>query len=198
VQNELSQLERSPRNYGLIHADFAPENLMVDGERIRLLDFDDAGYGWHLFEVVTSLYFHIGQPYFDAIERAMLEGYRSEQRLSAEDKRCCRCSMPPGLHVPRLGPYSRKPRRPRIGADAGHLCCGVATHASGPALEDRNPIKSAVRSPTASAAYTEPLFVKMNVLGAGVPCSFATAGTSQPGITNSSTGGCSPAAATTT
>jgi Ser/Thr protein kinase RdoA (MazF antagonist) len=77
VRSELSRLERSPRNYGLIHADFAPENLMVDGTRIRLLDFDDAGYGWHLFEIATSLYFHIGQPYFAAIERAVLDGYRS-------------------------------------------------------------------------------------------------------------------------
>jgi Ser/Thr protein kinase RdoA (MazF antagonist) len=86
VRTDLERLERSSGNYGLIHADFAPENLMVDGDRIRLLDFDDAGYGWHLFEIATSLYFHIGQPYFAAIERAMLEGYRSARELSAEDE----------------------------------------------------------------------------------------------------------------
>jgi Ser/Thr protein kinase RdoA (MazF antagonist) len=86
VRSDLERLERSQRNYGLIHADFAPENLMVDGTRIRLLDFDDAGYGWHLFEVATSLYFHIGQPYFDAVERAMLAGYRSERDLTAADE----------------------------------------------------------------------------------------------------------------
>jgi Ser/Thr protein kinase RdoA (MazF antagonist) len=86
VRGELAQLERTPRNYGLIHADFAPENLMVDGSKIRLLDFDDAGYGWHLFEIATSLYFHIGQPYFAAIERATLDGYRSERELTAADE----------------------------------------------------------------------------------------------------------------
>jgi Ser/Thr protein kinase RdoA (MazF antagonist) len=85
VRVELGGLERSPRNYGLIHADFAPENLMVDGSRVRLIDFDDAGYGWHLFEIATTLYFHIGQPYFDAVERAALEGYRSERELTAGD-----------------------------------------------------------------------------------------------------------------
>jgi Ser/Thr protein kinase RdoA (MazF antagonist) len=82
---ELGALERSPRNYGLIHADFAPENLLVDGDRVRLLDFDDAGYGWHLFEIATSLYFHIGQPYFDAIEQATLAGYRSARELPEAD-----------------------------------------------------------------------------------------------------------------
>jgi len=86
VRRDLSALERSPRNYGLIHADFAPENLMVDGSRVRLIDFDDAGYGWHLFEIVTTLYFHIGQPYFDAVERAMLAGYRSVRKLTAADE----------------------------------------------------------------------------------------------------------------
>ena len=75
-----------PRNYGLIHADFAPENLMVDGSRVRLIDFDDAGYGWHLFEIATTLYFHIGQPYFEAVERATIAGYRTERELSAADE----------------------------------------------------------------------------------------------------------------
>jgi Ser/Thr protein kinase RdoA (MazF antagonist) len=86
VRRDLQGLERSPRNYGLIHADFAPENLLVDGSHVRLLDFDDAGFGWHLFEIATSLYFHIGQPYFDAIERATLAGYRSERELTAADE----------------------------------------------------------------------------------------------------------------
>ena len=86
VRADLSGLERTPRNYGLIHADFAPENLMVDGSRVRLIDFDDAGYGWHLFEIATTLYFHIGQPYFEAVERATIAGYRTERELSAADE----------------------------------------------------------------------------------------------------------------
>ena len=85
VRGDLSVLERSPRNYGLIHADFAPENLMVDGSRVRLIDFDDAGYGWHLFEIATTLYFHIGQPYFDAVEQATIAGYRTERDLPTAD-----------------------------------------------------------------------------------------------------------------
>ena len=85
VRADLSALERSPRNYGLIHADFAPENLMVDGSRVRLIDFDDAGYGWHLFEIATTLYFHIGQPYFAAVEQATIAGYRTERDMGAAD-----------------------------------------------------------------------------------------------------------------
>lgn len=84
MQRDLAALDRSPQTYGLIHADFAPENLLVDGDRVRVLDFDDAGFGWHLFEIATSLYFHIGQPYFGAIRAALVAGYRSQRALPAE------------------------------------------------------------------------------------------------------------------
>ena len=81
---ELSQLAKSPGTYSMIHADFAPENIMVDGDELRLIDFDDAGFGWHLFELVTSLYFIQGEPYFEQAQDALIEGYRSHRQLSAE------------------------------------------------------------------------------------------------------------------
>ena len=92
LRRDLAALDRSPAVYGLIHADFAPENLLVDGEHIRLLDFDDAGYGWHLFELATSLYFHLGQPYYPAIREATVAGYREERALPIRNSSCCRCS----------------------------------------------------------------------------------------------------------
>lgn len=78
---ELAALPRTSATYGLIHADFAPENLLVDGDRVRLLDFDDAGWGWHGFELATTLYFHYGQPYYEAIRDATVAGYRRERSL---------------------------------------------------------------------------------------------------------------------
>lgn len=81
LRRDLGALDRSPAVYGLIHADFAPENLMIDGERLRLLDFDDAGFGWHLFELATPLYFHFGQPYYPAIRDATIGGYREQRTL---------------------------------------------------------------------------------------------------------------------
>lgn len=85
LRAELGALPRTPATYGLIHADFAPENLLVDGDRIRLLDFDDAGFGWHGFEIATSLYFHYGQSYYDAIRAATIAGYRRERSLPDEE-----------------------------------------------------------------------------------------------------------------
>ena len=84
LRRDLGALNRSTAVYGLIHADFAPENLLVDGERIRLLDFDDVGFGWHLLEIATSLYFPLGQPYYEAIREAVIAGYRTERALPDE------------------------------------------------------------------------------------------------------------------
>ena len=87
VHAELSALARSADGYSMIHADFAPENVMVDGDVVRLIDFDDAGFGWHLFELVTSLYFIQEEPYYDRAQQALFDGYRKHRPLPDEQLR---------------------------------------------------------------------------------------------------------------
>jgi Ser/Thr protein kinase RdoA (MazF antagonist) len=81
VYRDLANLAKSPGTYSMIHADFAPENLLVDGDHVRLIDFDDAGFGWHLFELVTSLYFIMDEPYFEQARDALIKGYRRHRQL---------------------------------------------------------------------------------------------------------------------
>jgi Ser/Thr protein kinase RdoA (MazF antagonist) len=82
IAAELAAYGTRPDRYGLIHADLVPENLLVDGERICVIDFDDAGFGWHLFELATSLYFISGDDVYPAALAALIRGYRSERPLS--------------------------------------------------------------------------------------------------------------------
>jgi Ser/Thr protein kinase RdoA (MazF antagonist) len=79
---DLEAFGKTPDRYGLIHADLVPENFLVDGERICVIDFDDAGFGWHLFELATSLYFVSGESWYRAAREALIRGYRSERSLS--------------------------------------------------------------------------------------------------------------------
>jgi Ser/Thr protein kinase RdoA (MazF antagonist) len=79
---ELEAFGMTPDGYGLIHADLVPENLLVDGERVCVIDFDDAGFGWHLFELATSLYFISGASVYPAAREALIRGYRTERALS--------------------------------------------------------------------------------------------------------------------
>ena len=78
---DLTDFGMTPDRFGLIHADLLPENLLVGSDATRLIDFDDAAFGWHLFDLSTPLFFHIGEPYFDAVVQALVSGYRKHRDL---------------------------------------------------------------------------------------------------------------------
>ena len=82
----LKKLGKTRDNYGLVHADFLPDNILVHDGQLTLLDFDDCGYGWHLYEMATGLFPQIKQPFFDELVVAYLDGYRSERQFSKADE----------------------------------------------------------------------------------------------------------------
>jgi Ser/Thr protein kinase RdoA (MazF antagonist) len=78
---DLNEFGMTADRYSLIHADLVPENILVDGTRLQVIDFDDAGFGWHLFELATSLYFIRGDPVYQEARDALIEGYRHVRPL---------------------------------------------------------------------------------------------------------------------
>ena len=78
---ELQRFGVAADRFGLIHADLVPENVLVDGSSVRVIDFDDAGFGWHLFEIATSLYFIRRDPCYEVARDAMITGYRRRRPL---------------------------------------------------------------------------------------------------------------------
>ncbi len=81
----LKKLGKTRDNYGLVHADFLPDNIIMGKHGLTLIDFDDCGFGWHLYEMATGLFPQIRQPFFDDLVAAYLEGYRSERAFSDEE-----------------------------------------------------------------------------------------------------------------
>lgn len=68
--------------YGLIHADFVPENLLrCPNGAVRVIDFDDAGFGWHLFDLATALYFIQDDAAFSVAKASLIAGYREQRSL---------------------------------------------------------------------------------------------------------------------
>jgi len=79
VRERLAAFGRGPDRYGLIHADLGFENILArpDGGTV-LLDFDDGGPGWFLYDLAVSL-FPLERQDPDQARRAreaMLAGYR--------------------------------------------------------------------------------------------------------------------------
>ncbi len=80
----LADFGKGPDRYGLVHGDFLPENLFYDGCTVRLIDWDDTGYGWHLHDFATATFAHIGRDTHDIALAAMVEGYRAHRPLPDE------------------------------------------------------------------------------------------------------------------
>lgn len=77
--------------YGVLHADFSPENVLRgrDGT-LTLIDFDDFGEGWHAFDLATTLFFFLPHPRYPEYRRALQDGYaasatRPERTLALLD-----------------------------------------------------------------------------------------------------------------
>jgi Ser/Thr protein kinase RdoA (MazF antagonist) len=78
----LARLGQERSVYSLIHADMHPGNVLVDGERLTVIDFDDAAWGWHAYDIAVALVHQQDGPELAAFERAFVKGYRSVRPLS--------------------------------------------------------------------------------------------------------------------
>ena len=77
----LRVYEASGADRGLIHADLARENILVDGDTVNFIDYDDSGFGYRLFDIATALIKNIHEPDYVDLRKALLDGYREVRAL---------------------------------------------------------------------------------------------------------------------
>ena len=84
LRDRLANAQRHGLDYGLIHADLVRENIFLTGSEddIAFIDFDDAGYGFRLFDLATALLKNRQEPAYPEIENALIAGYRNRRGLS--------------------------------------------------------------------------------------------------------------------
>jgi Ser/Thr protein kinase RdoA (MazF antagonist) len=81
----LASLPQTAQNSGLIHADLLADNVIIDGTQVRPIDFDDCGFGWHLFDLATAIYFTRDDADHDGLKDALISGYRAVRPLTDGD-----------------------------------------------------------------------------------------------------------------
>ena len=69
---------------GLIHADLVPDNVLVNGESLHPIDFDDGGFGYRLFDVATVTFKSRRIEDGEALANAALAGYSAERPLDLD------------------------------------------------------------------------------------------------------------------
>ncbi len=84
VRRRLAGLPRDRERFGLIHADLRLANLLVDGDTTSIIDFDDCGFGWYLFDLASALSFLEERPDVPELIDAWLTGYRKLAAIPAD------------------------------------------------------------------------------------------------------------------
>ncbi|MDR1997490.1 MAG: phosphotransferase [Candidatus Margulisbacteria bacterium] len=82
IQRRLKKYGQTKANFGLIHADLRLANLLVEGMTIRVIDFDDCGYGWYLHDLASAVSFIEHKPIAKQLVENWLTGYRKVAPLA--------------------------------------------------------------------------------------------------------------------
>ena len=85
VKTRLAAYGKNSDRFGLIHADMMPENVLVKDNVPYVIDFDDSGYGWFMYDLATLLAFEIAEDDFNDRLNSWVEGYRQVRPLSDAD-----------------------------------------------------------------------------------------------------------------
>jgi Ser/Thr protein kinase RdoA (MazF antagonist) len=82
IRLRLERLGQGAEVFGLVHADLRLANLLVDGTRLRIIDFDDCGFSWYLYDFATAISFIEHEPIVPDLLSAWAGGYRKAMPLS--------------------------------------------------------------------------------------------------------------------
>jgi len=84
IRVRLDRYGAGAQVFGLVHADLRLANLLVDGPNLRIIDFDDCGFSWFLYDFATAVSFIEHEPHVPELLRAWVAGYRRENSLDAQ------------------------------------------------------------------------------------------------------------------
>jgi len=86
LRRQLADYGTAADRFGLIHADMRLGNLLVDGDHVTLIDFDDCGFCWFAYDFAAAISFHETHLAIPALKAAWLEGYTAVRPLSDLDR----------------------------------------------------------------------------------------------------------------
>jgi Ser/Thr protein kinase RdoA (MazF antagonist) len=128
LRRRLAEFGSGADRYGLVHADLRLANLLVDGDETYLIDFDDCGWGWFLYDFGAAVSFFEHDPRVPELADAWVRGYRGVLDLPAADE----AELPTFVLMRRLllvswiGSHARTELASSMGAEYTATSCRLA------------------------------------------------------------------------
>ncbi|MCX6434242.1 MAG: phosphotransferase [Actinobacteria bacterium] len=130
IRRRLAVYGTGPERFGLVHADMRLANLLVKGNDVTVIDFDDCGLSWFMYDLGSSLSFIEHEPYVPELVDAWVRGYRAVAPLTAQDE----AELPTFIMLRRLllvawiGSHSSTETAQAMGEDYTATSCRLAEH----------------------------------------------------------------------
>jgi Ser/Thr protein kinase RdoA (MazF antagonist) len=86
MRERLACYGSGPDRFGLAHCDLRLDNVLMHGREIKVIDFDDCGFGWYMYDAATPLSFYEHLPHGSSLIQLWLEGYRTVSAVSQAEE----------------------------------------------------------------------------------------------------------------
>jgi Ser/Thr protein kinase RdoA (MazF antagonist) len=86
IRDRLALYGRGADRFGLAHCDLRLANLLVQGDQVKVIDFDDCGFSWYMYDAATLLSFYEHLPGAAGLIEFWLEGYRTVRTVARAEK----------------------------------------------------------------------------------------------------------------
>ena len=86
IRDRLLNYGSSPDRFGLAHCDLRLDNLLLNDGQVKVIDFDDCGFSWYMYDAATLISFYEHLPAAAGLIEDWLEGYRTVRAVSKEDE----------------------------------------------------------------------------------------------------------------
>lgn len=81
ARDRLRQRITAATDLGAIHADLLRENVLATEQGFALIDFDDCGMGYRLYDLGSALLQNLDEPALPQLVAALIRGYRAQRDL---------------------------------------------------------------------------------------------------------------------
>lgn len=85
IKRRLEEYGNAPDRFGLAHNDLRLANLLVDDGNRYVIDFDDCGFAWYMYDFASAVSFIEDDPRVAEWMTAWLDGYLGQRPLTTSD-----------------------------------------------------------------------------------------------------------------